>query len=162
MALPSSNRRACRQGRASNKFALSDMRAGLASIPCWIREMDDATACMELVRANAQSELTALERGMHALHSGKSIRDYAEEVGTSATTVTYQRHAADVFTHVNSAADMSERTRQLVEIHAAPRWLWSALVSAMIADSLTVEATRKLVASVKDAPEPPERNNLLT
>jgi hypothetical protein len=82
---------------------------------------------------------------MHALHSGKSIRDYAEEVGTSATTVTYQRHAAEVFTYVNSEADMSYRTRQLVEIHAAPRWLWPALVEKMAADEAPVEVTRTII-----------------
>jgi hypothetical protein len=55
-------------------------RAELDRIPCWVRELDDATAYMMLVTCNAQSGLTALEYGLHALrvtekHSklGKSI-----------------------------------------------------------------------------------------
>ncbi len=47
-------------------------RAGLGSVICWVREMDDDTAYMELVRWNAQSDLTPLERGMHALNNGGS------------------------------------------------------------------------------------------
>jgi hypothetical protein len=31
---------------------------------------------------------------------------------------------------------------------AVARWLWPALVSRMVDDALTVEATRKLVAAV--------------
>lgn len=38
---------------------LAAERAGLDSVPCGVCEMDDATAYIELVRANAQSELTA-------------------------------------------------------------------------------------------------------
>jgi hypothetical protein len=34
-----------------------------------------------------------------------------------------QPAAAEVFTRVNSAADLSERTKHLAEIHAAPAWL---------------------------------------
>jgi hypothetical protein len=39
--------------------------------------------------------------------------------------------------------DLAHRWRHLAEIHAAPRWLWHALVSAMLDGSWTVEATRK-------------------
>lgn len=131
-------------------------RAGLASVPCWVREMDDATAYMELVRANAQGELTALERGMHALHSGMDVKAYAESVGRARTTIQDEVKAArvtDAVTHMRH--DLTDQFRSLSEIHAAPKWLWSALVSRMIADGWTVEATRKAVAGVKDAPEPP-------
>jgi hypothetical protein len=44
---------------------------------------------------------------------------------------------------------------ELVAIHAAPRWLWPALVEKMVADGMTAEATRKAVAEVKDAPIQP-------
>jgi ParB-like chromosome segregation protein Spo0J len=40
-------------------------RAGLAEIPCWVRDLDDNAAYMLLATSNSQSELTALERGMH-------------------------------------------------------------------------------------------------
>ena len=118
--------------------------------------MDDATAYMELVRANAQSELTALERGMHALHSGMDVKAYAESVGRARTSVSSEvlaARVADAVTHVGH--DMTVHFKSLVEIHAAPRWLWSALVGKMVTDGMTVEATRTMVAEVKGAVEPP-------
>lgn len=119
--------------------------------------MDDAAAYMELVRANAQGELTALERGMHALHSGMTERAYADQVGRSKSTVHEEMAAAKVADACpDIRAELSRHWQCLVAIHAAPGWLWSALVSKMVADGLTVEATRKMVAEVKDAPEPPQ------
>jgi hypothetical protein len=99
---------------------------------------------MELVRANAQSELTALERGMHALHSGITERAYADEIGRSKSSVHEEMAAAkvaDVCPDIR--ATLSKHWQCLVAIHAAPRWLWPALVEKMVADGMTVEATRK-------------------
>lgn len=137
---------------------LAAERAGVDAVPCWVREMDDETAYMELVRANAQSELTALERGMHALHrpGAMSVNAYADAAARPRRSVHNEVQAAEVAGCAHVGTDLSEHFRALTEIHAAPRWLWSALVSKMVADGLTVETTRKLVAGVKDAPKPPE------
>jgi ParB/RepB/Spo0J family partition protein len=69
-------------------------RAGLKHVPTWVREMDDDTAFMQLVMSNAQSELSPLERGIHALaatekgkHDGKSVAAYARRVGRPEQTV---------------------------------------------------------------------------
>jgi protein gp37/ParB-like chromosome segregation protein Spo0J len=135
---------------------LAAERAGLGEVPCWVREMDDATAYMELVRANAQGELSALERGIHALNSDKSVRAYAEEVGRKVGSIQDEREAAKVFQHCrHMPTESSNRFRQLVEIHAAPSWLWPSLVHRMTQDGMTVDATRKMIAGVKDAPNPP-------
>jgi ParB-like chromosome segregation protein Spo0J len=110
-----------------------------------------------LVRANAQGELTALERGMHALHSGMDVKAYAESVGRKRSTVHDEVYAATVADAVPDIRnDITAFFSQLVAIHAAPRWLWPALVSRMVDEGWTVEATRKTVAGAKDAPEPPE------
>lgn len=93
---------------------------------------------------------------MHALHSGMTERAYAESVGRPKSSVHNEIAAAtvaDACPHVG--ADLSQNFRALVEIHAAPRWLWSALVGRVVADEMTVEATRTMVAEVKDAVEPP-------
>jgi hypothetical protein len=42
---------------------------------------------MALVLHNAQSELSPLERGMHALHSGMDVKAYAASVGRARTSV---------------------------------------------------------------------------
>ena len=65
---------------------------------------------------------------MHALHSGMGVKAYATDVGRNRATVSTEVCAARVAeacaTHV--AQDLSDYFRALTEIHAAPRWLWSA------------------------------------
>ena len=93
---------------------------------------------------------------MHALHSGMDVRGYSESVGRSKSRVQSEISAARVAEACpDVGTDPSSHFSQLVEIHAAPRWLWSALVGKMVADGMTVEATRTMVAEVKDAVEPP-------
>ena len=69
-------------------------RAGLEKVPCWVKEMTDEEAFMELVLSNQQSELTPLERGRHAWEAvqkysrnGMSTSEYAKKVGTAQSTI---------------------------------------------------------------------------
>ena len=113
----------------------------VSEAPCWVREMDDATAYMALALNNAQGELSPLEVGLHALHSGLSGRAYAERVGAAHRTIADRMQAAEVAecAHVRTDVDF----RSLTAIHPAPEWLWPALVAAMVAGEWTVEATRR-------------------
>jgi len=52
-----------------------------------IFEMDDATAYMALALNNPQGELSPLEVGLHALHSGLSGSEYARQVGMKQQTL---------------------------------------------------------------------------
>jgi hypothetical protein len=114
------------------------------------------SAYMELVRSNAQGELTELERGMHALHSGMDVKAYAESIGRARKTVSNEVLAAKVADAVaDMGHDLSDHFRSLTEPHAAPDWLWPKLV----ADGLTVEQTRRMVAEMKEAVEPPKWAN---
>lgn len=84
---------------------------------------------------NAQGELHPLEVGMHALKSGFSQAVYGKQMGLSQQSISLRSAAAAVAvvaltTHV--VADLADRWRHLAEIHAAPRWLWKALVGALI------------------------------
>jgi hypothetical protein len=63
------------------------------SVPAWICEMYDATAYMELVWSNAQSELTALERG---LHPGMDVKAYAASACRDRVKVQREVMAAKV------------------------------------------------------------------
>jgi protein gp37/ParB-like chromosome segregation protein Spo0J len=158
-------------------------RAGLDRVPCWVRELDDATAYMMLVTSNAQSELTALEHGLHALHSvakpeDLDVKAYAASVGREKEyqTVRHEVMAARVASAVlhvyNDLGDLAGHFRVLVEIHAAPEWLWPALVEAMLPSEATlrepggtvtvatkrawtVEETRARVVRFKNISEPP-------
>jgi ParB-like chromosome segregation protein Spo0J len=66
----------------------SARREGLKAVPAWVREYSDEEAFMQLVQANAQSGLTALEHGRHALaattrygaNGELSIAKYAEKM----------------------------------------------------------------------------------
>lgn len=115
-----------------------------------MRNLDDAAAYMLLVTSNAQSELTALERGRHALHSRMEIKAYAESVGREKQwrNVYNEVYAAEVMQAVAHVCnDLSEHFRTLVEIHAAPSWLWPALVEAMLKDEWTVNTTRERIGA---------------
>ena len=48
----------------------------------------------------------------------------------------------------------TNRTLHLSEIHAAPNWLWSALVKQMIESGWTVQVTRDKVGAFKEVADP--------
>lgn len=125
-------------------------RADLPTAPCWVREMSDAEAYMQLVLCNTQSELHALEEGKHAAESGMDLKAYAEAAGKVYTTLSTKVKAYRVMavTHVSNAT-IRDSWRNLAEIHAAPQWLWSALVGEMVRSSWTVAQTREKVGAFK-------------
>lgn len=49
----------------------------------------------------------------------------------------------------------TNRTLHLAEIHAAPNWLWSALVKQMVESGWTVQVTRDKVGAFKEVADPP-------
>lgn len=137
--------------------ALAASAAGMSEVPCWIRDMSDEDAYMALALENIQSPLTPLEEGLHALKSQMSQRDYAAKVGKGMGAIQPRVQAAAVMTacnHVNTA-DLSPYWRSLSEIHAAPKWLWKAMVDALVTGSWTVEQTRRKVGEVKEFAPPP-------
>jgi hypothetical protein len=88
---------------AGHHRKLAAEKAGLTAVPCWVEEMDDETAFLELVKSNRQSELSGLEHGMHALRAtergsrtGNSIKDYAESIGRHPRLVNREVAAARV------------------------------------------------------------------
>jgi hypothetical protein len=84
-------------------------------------------------RLPVTAELTALERGLHALHSSMDVKAYAGSVGRARTTVQDEVKAARVASSVTDIRhDLWQHFAKLVEIHAAPAWLWPALVAAML------------------------------
>jgi protein gp37/ParB-like chromosome segregation protein Spo0J len=136
-------------------------RAGIKQVPCWVRDLDDEAAYMLLITSNAQGELTALERGMHALHSvpeGKTldVKAYAGKVGRNARTVADEVWAAKVAVVVDvHNGNLADHFSQLVAIHAAPEWLWPALAAKLIEENWTVDVTRKHVAQFQKTDSPP-------
>jgi ParB-like chromosome segregation protein Spo0J len=135
---------------AGHHRAAAAKAAGLEAVPCWVREMDDEEAFLELVKSNNQSELSPLEHGEHALKAtkkgkhGKSVEAYAEAIGRPITNVKREVHAARVAQSVprGTISPTLDRTRHLAELHAAAAWLWPVLVARMLSAGWNVETAR--------------------
>lgn len=67
--------------------------------------------------------------GKHAAESGLDLKAYAEQAGKGYDNLKVKARAFRVMTegHV-SPEDARDSWRNLAEIHAAPQWLWKALV----------------------------------
>jgi hypothetical protein len=143
---------------------LAAKQAALATVPCWVRVMDDEAAYMALLLCNTQSELHPLEEGMHALHSPLSGSAYARMAGVPQGTLKTKIAAARVAASVSSyeLTQLQDVWRALDAIHPAPAWLWPALVAKLIAEALTIEKTREEVKRVSKLDAPPEWADLAT
>jgi len=60
------------------------------------------------------------------------VRAYAELTGRKFTTVQREIQAASVAKACTDIGTQAQHFSQLVEIHAAPQWLWLALVRALL------------------------------
>jgi ParB/RepB/Spo0J family partition protein len=124
-------------------------RAEVVAIPCWVREMDDREALMQLVLANTQGELSPLEIGWHALtavplgkrgrgNTGDGLTAYAAEIGKGQEYVSKLRAAAEVAREIHAlghefnVADLLDKSKHLYEISKSHRDAWPRLTSAML------------------------------
>lgn len=125
-------------------------RADVKTVPCWVEEMSDEDAFMELVLSNAQGELSPLEIGIHAFKAvptekggrGKKggLRAYAERIGKAVSSITEYRQAAEVLEFVNCSdvRTVLDKASHLAAIHAAPESLWQILVRSMLHNGWSV------------------------
>jgi site-specific DNA-methyltransferase (adenine-specific) len=135
------------------------MKAGIETLPCWVEEMDDDTAYMELVKANNQGELLALEIGIHALATvndktkkGGGVRAYAAEIGKGEVSVTEWTKAASVYVFLPRSCEtkeLNEKTKHLYEISKAPQDTWQILADLLIKCDWSVKDTQAAVNRVK-------------
>ncbi len=140
-------------------------KAGLEKVPCWVVEMTDEEAFMELVLGNSQGELCPLEYGIHALKAvplteggrGKrgGLNEYARQVGKDAGDLSRLRQAAEVFEAVkpleysNSLADdFADKAYHLATIHRADRSLWPMLVEHVLKRKWSVVNTETTCLSI--------------
>ena len=65
------------------------------------------------------------------------VKAYVASLGRAYRTVHSEVWAAEVVEAVSHVGnDLSGHFKTLVEIHAAPEWLWSALVAARVDDAI--------------------------
>ena len=121
-------------------------RVGMEVLPCWVKDMTDEDAYMQLVLSNAQGELSPLEIGIHVLGAvenatggaGKTggLSEYARLVGKQRQDVTTYRNGAEVFRAIEkmqiSLHLFQDKAKHLAAIHKAEPGLWSMLVEWMM------------------------------
>jgi ParB/RepB/Spo0J family partition protein len=120
-------------------------RAGLESVSCWVREMTDDEAYMQLALGNVQGELSPLEIGRHALgledgEKGRGIkggfREYARQIGKDESYVRQIRKAAEVLGTMPKNAELTPhflgKAQHLAAIHSTPLELWPLLTQWLV------------------------------
>ena len=137
--------------------------AKISMIPCWVKEMSDEEAYLELALANSQSSLTPLEIGLHALHIPKGKRGrghkgaqavFRDQLGLSPQYLSVLLDAAEVYAETQNSSsgwDFHGKTAQLSKIKKAPSHLWAALCEAVARLEWSVAETQKWVRKLKDA-----------
>jgi ParB-like chromosome segregation protein Spo0J len=136
--------------------------AGIVEIPCWVKEVSDEKALILLVLSNAQSELSPLEIGIHALKAiglgehgrGKEggLSEYAQQIGKSQQYVSQVRQAAEVLKAVKTTSQLVVllyKSQHLAAIHKAPEDTWALLVEHLLSDQWSVEETTQAHPTLK-------------
>ena len=143
-------------------------QAGLSSVPCWVREMSDEQAFLELVRANNQGELSPLEIGMHALRAVQlsvggagnegGIRQYARDIGRTHVYIMQLKSAAKVVSQLTTSnvPALINKATHIYAISRAPEADWSWLVSLLLAEEWSVKETEAAVGAVLQLGEIPD------
>jgi hypothetical protein len=142
---------------------LAAEKAGIETLPCWVREMSDDDAYMQLALGNAQGELSPLEIGIHALHAvepsggGRGVvgglAEYARVVGKTHQYISQLRAAAEVLREVKPASQLAgfqDKSQHLFAIHDADKSLWPALV-ALVTDESKKPSVKQVSEYVKQA-----------
>jgi site-specific DNA-methyltransferase (adenine-specific) len=135
-------------------------QAGCSVLPCWVKDLDDEAAFMELVLANNQGELSPLEYGMHVLKyvelseggRGKKggLSEYARVVGKDRRSVRDWGDAAIVAKNLGvNPQVLLEFTTHLAAIHKAPADDWQWLTEMLLEEGWSVVDTEAKVKRIK-------------
>jgi len=138
-------------------------KVGFEFIPAWIVDISDEEAFYELVRSNAQGELTSLEIGIHALTAvplgqrgrGKSggLREYARAIGKEESSIRWYRDAAKVAKKCAHVCAFLDKTRHLAEISKAPESEWQYLTEQLLEQGWSVKTTESAVKAINQIAE---------
>jgi hypothetical protein len=124
----------------------------------------DEEAFMQLVLSNAQSELSPLEIGVHALEyvtvsaggagNKGGLREYARQIGKQHQHIVRYRQAAIVLRATKESGTITfhflSKAEHLAAIHSAPQDIWHLLVEAMLEGEWSKDDTEKIVKRVND------------
>jgi len=133
-------------------------RVGLASVPCWVRDMDDDEAFMQLILTNAQGELSPLEEGHHVHYfverghvggRGKAggLSEYARRLHRNRETLRQRGVAYNVYERCSGSSNFNPDRMghsTFYEISKAPEDAWVPLVSAWSEKWKLADTARKV------------------
>jgi ParB/RepB/Spo0J family partition protein len=132
-------------------------RAGLATVPCWKREMTDGEAHMLLLSENIQDGLHPIEEGQHQIDSGLPQEAYAARIGVSRNTLKPKIDAARVYATIRKTVPLGEvgkRWRALAALRSAEAWLWPLWAPRLLEEGWTIEETERNVARAGHVRQP--------
>ena len=131
-------------------------RAGLSEVPCWIREMDDDEAFMQLILTNTQGEMSPLEEGHHVHYyvqrstggRGKEggLREYARRLNKDHSYLAKKQRAYAVYENCGGSTTVSWEA--LYEVSKAPQEMWQPLNAALVANKWTIKDVARQVQDV--------------
>lgn len=140
------------------------IRAGLTEIPCWVRDMDDDEAFMQLILSNTQGEMSPLEEGHHVhcyvqrSKGGRGreggLREYARRLNKDHSYLAKKQRAYGVYEKCGGPTTVSWES--LYEVSKAPEDCWQPLAAAMVANAWTVKDVARNVADVGKFAIPPQ------
>lgn len=144
-------------------------RAGLREVPCWVKEMTDEEAYMELLLSNQQGELSPLERGRHAYFAvqkysrdGMSISEYARRIGLSQGRVSQLVVAYEVYESIRRLIDCTVLSVEHFRVvSGADREDWHWLCELAAKNSWSTRELERAVAESKKVVVPKELSGWL-
>lgn len=150
--------------------------AGIDQVFCAIESMEDDEAILRMGSDNINDPFpwfsvclyivqNSVKDSKKGLSRTQLVRAATGKDGNSAAIEGNRRgDAGEVLEYLIAQSFINERlldpetnrTLHLAEIHAAPEWLWSELVAAMLEKSWTVQVTQENVKKYKNVDPPPE------
>lgn len=138
-------------------------KAGFDEIPVWVADLSDEEAFYELVRSNAQGELSPLEIGIHALTAvplseggrGKSggLSEYAKGIGKAESSIRDYRDGAKVGQNFANVREVLDKTFHLRAISKAPESEWQYLTEQLLEHGWSVKTTELAVKAINEIAE---------
>ena len=132
-------------------------KAGFDEVWCWVEEMDDDAAFMELATSNNQGELDAIEIGIHVYQAvptnrggiGGGLKAYSNVVGKAQQTVSEYRNAGAVVSQMNTLERIHfiGKAKHLSHIHKLPEECWQEAVEIMLKKGWSAKDTGEKVKS---------------
>jgi hypothetical protein len=148
-------------------------RAALAEVPCWVKDLDDDEAFMQLVLCNEQSELSKIERAVHVYRYGErssigagrgnkgGLSEYARRVERPQQRVSEQYAVGELVENYRTSGNFRALVERdpyshLLEITKARKAARSHLVERLLAKGWSVADVASQVEKVRKFDIPAE------